>query len=83
MSRNHVDEEIGGAHQNGDSTEMVGCDSCIVTKKCCGQFFADGACCGGGEPIIVKCPPHAIVEAVAAGLTRSMPTEAELESEAA
>lgn len=50
----------------------MSCKTCITMKKCCGEFFADGACCGQGEPITVKCPTHAIVEAVATHLTRNM-----------
>ena len=40
----------------------MSCKDCITMKKCCGEFFADGACCGGGEQVIIPCPEHAVAD---------------------
>ena len=49
------------------------CRHCIHMKKCCEKFHADGACCGDGQPLTVKCPTHAVVAELATHLTRSKP----------
>jgi len=65
MSHHNVEEQIGGAHHFPDLKKMVECGECITVQKCCGELFADGSCCGMGEPLVVSCPPCSFSAGVA------------------